>query len=121
LRHGFLVVCRSYLEGDRAKSLEAIEQCLQVQFRDPEARFGLGVFLAKLNEPKRALETISQALEEGYVCHHVLVHHPWLDALRSDAGFPELAGRAAERSSQAQGVFFDNGGDRLLEGQAHRD
>jgi len=119
LRRGFLVVCRTYLEGDRAKSLEAIEQCLQVQFRDPEARFGLGIFLAKLNEPKRALETISQALEEGYVCHHVLVGHPWLEALRSDAGFPELAGRAAARSSQAQAVFFDNGGDRLLENRVH--
>ncbi len=120
LRHGFLVLCRTYLEGDRAKSLEAVEQCLQVQFRDPEARFGLGAFLAKLNEPKRALETISQALEEGYVCHHVLLYHPWLDALRSHAGFPELAGRAAERSSQAQAVFLDNGGDRLLEIQVHR-
>jgi TolB-like protein len=114
LRHGFLVVSRAYLEGDRTRSLEAIEQCLQIQFRDPEARFGLGVFLAKLDEPKRAMETISEALEEGYVCHHALICHPWLDALRSDAGFPELAGRAAERSARAQAVFLDNGGDRLL-------
>jgi serine/threonine protein kinase/tetratricopeptide (TPR) repeat protein len=114
LRHVFLVLGRTYLEGNRAKSLEAIEQCLQVQFHDPEARFGLGAFLAKLNEPKLALETISQALEEGYVSHDMLHYHPWLESLRSHPGFAKLAGRAAERNSQAQAVFLDNGGDRLL-------
>jgi hypothetical protein len=114
LRHGFLVLGRTYLEGDRAKSLEAIDQCLQVQFHDPEARFGLGAFLAKLNEPKLALETISQALEEGYVCRHMLLHHPWLDSLRSHPGFPELVNRAAERSARARAVFLDNSGERLL-------
>ena len=102
------------MEGDRAKSLAAIEQCLQVQFRDPEARFGLGAFLAKLNEPKLALETISQALEEGYISHHMLLHHPWLESLRSHPGFAQLVSRAAERHSQAQAVFLDNSGDRLL-------
>ena len=114
LRRGFLASYRSYLEGDPATTLDAIQQCLQLQFRDPEARFGLGALFAKLNEPKRALETISQALEEGYVCHHMLLHHPWLDSLRSHAAFPELVSRAAERSMRARAVFLDNGGERML-------
>jgi len=114
LLRGFLVAFRCYLEGERDKSLKAIEEGLRMNFRDPEARFGGGVLLARLNEPQRALETISQALEEGYVCYHALLHHPWLDSLRSHPGFPELASRAAERSAQARKVFLDNGGDRLL-------
>jgi serine/threonine-protein kinase len=120
LRHGVLVALRNYLEGERGKSLEAIEGCLRLPFRDPEARFGLGVLLAKLNEPQRALETVSQSLEEGYFCHQILQHHPWLGSLRAHPEFPKLAGRAAERSVQAQTVFLDNGGDRLLGFQMDR-
>jgi len=115
LRHGVLVALRRYLEGERDKSLDAIEGCLRLPFRDPEARFGLGVLFAKLNEPQRALETISRTLEEGYFCHQILQHHPWLGSLRTHPEFPKLAGRAAERSAQARAVFLENGGDRLLE------
>ena len=114
LRQGFVIAFRNYLEGRRGQSLVAIEECLRLNFRDPEARFALAALLAKLSEPQRALQTISQALEEGYVCHHALLHHPWLDSLRSDPGFQELATRAAERSLRAQAVFSDNGGERLL-------
>jgi len=113
LRRAFLASCRTYLEGDRAKSLDTIGQCLELQFRDPEARFGLGALLSKLNEPKWALEALSQALEEGYVCHHMLLHHPWLDSLRSNAAFPVVS-RTTERSVHARVVFLDNGGARLL-------
>lgn len=114
LRHGFLVAFRNYLEGARSKSLEAIEGCLQLEFRDPEALFGLAALLARLNEPQRALETVSRALEEGYICHSILLRHPWLQSLRSNSGFPDLADRAREQSLQAQAVFLENGGDRLL-------
>lgn len=120
LRHGVLIALRNYLQGERDKSLEAIEGCLRLPFRDPEARFGLGVLLAKLNEPQRALETISRALDEGYFCHHILLHHPWMDSLRSHPEFPKLAGRAAERSAQAQVVFLASGGDRSLGVQLDR-
>jgi len=120
LWHGILAAFRHYLEGDNRWSLDAIEQCLGLPFLDPEARFSLGVLLARLNEPERALETILQALEEWYVCHHALLHHPWLDSLRSHPGFPQLASRAAERASQARAVFLDNGGERLLGVQTSR-
>jgi serine/threonine protein kinase len=114
LRHAFLVAFRTYLEGEHDKSLEAIDGCFRLAFHDPEARFGLGAFLARLDRPQRALETISQALDEGYVCYYALLHHPWLHSLRSHPEFPKLAHRAAERSMEAQAVFIENGGDWLL-------
>lgn len=120
LWNGVIVALRHYLEGERDKSLEAIEGCLRLPFRDPEARFGLGALLARLGQPQRALETISRALEEGYFCHHILLHHPWLDSLRSHPEFPKLTDRAAERSVQARAVFLDNDGDRLLGVQMDR-
>ena len=114
LRRGFLIALRTYLEGKRDKSLETIDEAFPMQFRDPEARFGIGVLLARLNKPQRALKTIAQALEDGYVCHHILLHHPWLDSLCSQPGFPELVSRAAEHAARAQAVFHANDGDRLL-------
>jgi TolB-like protein len=110
----FLTLCRTYLEGDRTKALHAVEQCLQTEFRDPEALFGLGLFFAKLNEPRRALETISQALNGGYFCHHMLLHHSWFASFRSCDGFSDLARDAAERSAEARDVFLENVGDRIL-------
>lgn len=110
----FLRMCRTYLEDHRAATLEALEQCLRIEFRDPEALFGLGTFFAKLNEPSRSLEVVGEALAQGYVCHHMLLHHPWFGSLRSHQKFPELAHRAAEQSFHARQVFLDNGGKRLL-------
>jgi tetratricopeptide (TPR) repeat protein len=114
LRHGVLVAYRKYLEGESRKSLDAIEECLRLRPHDPEARFNLGALQSKLNEPQAALKTISQALSQGYICHYTLMHHPWLESLRTHPGFPELASRAAELSSRALAVFLDNDGDRLL-------
>ncbi len=121
LRHAISIAFRNYLEGERGASLAALEEGVKLGFHDPEARFAMGVLQAKLNEPQAALETISQALEEGYVCHYTLLHHPWLELLRTHPDFPELASRAAERRSRAQAVFLENGGDRLLGVQMDRE
>jgi len=111
------VFSRIFLQGDRAKSLEALDGAMElVPFHtsDPEARFRVACLLAKLNEPERALEFLSLALDRGYRCHHALMHDPWLDSLRSHRQFNELVNRAAALSLQARTVFLDNGGDRLL-------
>jgi tetratricopeptide (TPR) repeat protein len=102
---------RTFAEGDRSKSLQALDQALElVPFHtsDPEARFCVACLLAKLNELERALEFLSLSLDSGYCCHYALLHNPWLDSLRSRPRFTELVNRAAKMSLQARTVFLDN-------------
>jgi TolB-like protein/tetratricopeptide (TPR) repeat protein len=117
------VFSRTFLEGDRKKSLQALDQALDlvpVHTSDPEVRFRFACILAKLNEPERGLEFLSLTLDKGYRCHYALLHDPWLESLRPDHRFKELVTRAAEMSLHARTVFRDNGGDRLLGVQVDR-
>ena len=113
----WIVFWRTLLEGDRQKSLEALNRAqaiFPVHTSDPEARFFNGCLLAKLNDAGRALEFLSLALDEGYHCHYALLHEPDLEPLRSHHQFPELVNRATALDRHARTVFLDNGGDRLL-------
>ena len=105
---------RPYLEGDRGRSLEALEQALGSVPTDPEGFFCAACLLARLNETERALELLSVAVDQGYRCHYALSCHPWLDSLRSHPRFQELANRAEVMGLEARTVFLDNDGDRLL-------
>jgi tetratricopeptide (TPR) repeat protein len=111
------VLGRALVEGDRQKSMEALEQVLELtrfHTSDPEARFNVAAYMARLGDIDRALKFISMSLDEGYRCHYALVHDPWLDSLRSAEPFAALVGRAWAMSLQARTVFLDSGGDRLL-------
>ncbi|HUS05115.1 MAG TPA: serine/threonine-protein kinase [Bryobacteraceae bacterium] len=113
----WVVFWRTLFEGDRQKSLDALNRAqtaFPVHTSDPEARFFNGCLLAELNETGRALEFLSLALDEGYHCHYALLHDPDLEPLRSHQLFPELVNRAAALDRHARAVFLDNGGNRLL-------
>jgi hypothetical protein len=97
--------------------MEALERVLELttfHTSDPEARFCVAAYMARLGDIDRALKFISMSLDEGYRCHYALVHDPALDSLRSAEPFAALVGRAWAMSLQARTVFLDSGGDRLL-------
>jgi serine/threonine protein kinase/Flp pilus assembly protein TadD len=108
---------RVSLEGDRKKSLELLDQALELPgplVNDPESHYWIARELANLNESERALNGLSLALDSGYRCHYALLHDPRLDSLRAHRQFTELVMRAAALDLEARTVFLDNGGDRLL-------
>ena len=109
---------RAFLEGDRPKSLEALNQALALDgpaVRDAEGCLFIARALANLSQTDRALDLVSRALDQGYRCHHALVHDPWLEALRSHPRFTGLLERAAALDRRARTVFRENSGARVLE------
>jgi serine/threonine protein kinase/tetratricopeptide (TPR) repeat protein len=113
----YALMWRAYLEGDVKRAVAALDRATErvpIYKHDPEARFLLAEYLAMFGEPDRALEHLSLALDEGYRCHHALVHHCEWDGLRNYPQFTILTDRAAEMSRYAQTLFLDNGGHRLL-------
>jgi TolB-like protein len=113
----WIVFQRTWVEGDRQKSLEALNRAqaiFPVHTSDPEARFFQACLLANLNDTARALEFLSIALEEGYHCLYAMLHEPDLEPLRSDDQFHQLVKRAAAMDHDARTVFLENGGDRVL-------
>jgi hypothetical protein len=103
---------RAYLEGDYRAAVKAFDEGRLVE--DPEARFCDACYFARLQQPQRALELLSQAMEKGYDCHYALLHTAWLDGLRCDSAFQALVDRAAVLDSEARRVFEENGGRQIL-------
>jgi eukaryotic-like serine/threonine-protein kinase len=113
----WVLACRATIEGDIETGREAIGRAMELlpfQDTDPEAAFDVATLLTTLEEPERALQVLSSALDQGYHCHYALLHDPGLEPLRSDTRFTNLLNRASEMSRRTRAVFLDNGGDRLL-------
>src|SRR6185369_9538307 len=68
---------RPFLEGDRGRSLEALDHALGSVPTDPEGFFCAACLLARLDETERAIELLSVAVDQGYGCHYALSCHPW--------------------------------------------
>jgi TolB-like protein len=116
--HLWVVSLRAFLEGDRSKSLEALNHALALDGplgRDAEGCLWIAHDFANLNQTDRALDLVSRALDQGYRCHHALVHDPWLEALRSHPRFTGLLERATTLDRRARAVFRENSGARVLE------
>jgi serine/threonine protein kinase/tetratricopeptide (TPR) repeat protein len=112
----YTTALRLLIEGDRAGSVAAIRQLVDVQ--DPEARFYVARHLAHLGEGEHALAMLDAVVDSGFFCLPALTRDPWLDAVRGTAEFAALLKRAESRHRQAVISFLSVEGDRVL-GVAH--
>jgi TolB-like protein/tetratricopeptide (TPR) repeat protein/predicted Ser/Thr protein kinase len=110
----YLASLRALLEGNREESLQACDELKKATFRDPEGIYYLARQFSFLGEPERALETLSRAINQGFVCYPAMVRDPWLDAIRARTEFADLLRQANDRHREAAAAFVAGGGETLL-------
>jgi hypothetical protein len=110
----FVVVARTWLEGNTAASAEAAGRIVGSGFRDPEGLFYLSRHLARLNEVNPALDLLERVVAGGYCCYPTMARDPWLDSLRKKPAFTRLLKRAEALHREARLAFERLGGLRVL-------
>jgi hypothetical protein len=105
---------RAYLEGDFDACRRAIEGAEHLTRRDAEVLYYTARHLAQINEPERALTTLSRAIESGFLCGSALSSDPWLAPLRSLPEYGQLRQTADQQRGQAHAGFLEAGGPELL-------
>ena len=76
---------RHFIEGNRADCLKAIEEAVAGAL-DMELVFYAARMLARLDEPRWALQGLARASEAGYCGYLQATRDPWLDSPQGGPG-----------------------------------
>jgi hypothetical protein len=109
----FIGAWRAMFEGRRQESLDAAEYSIQ-HYLDPEGVFYMGLIMAHLGEPDRALTVLNHCMDRGFCSVGVIKQNPWFDDLRRKAKFAELLSRAEDLLGTASEAYRCAGGPQLL-------
>jgi len=113
----FVTAWRAMFEQDRRVSLDAAEQCIQ-HYLDPEGVFYMGLLMAHMGESERALNVLSECMEQGFSSVRALRRNPWFDGLRSTAQFNDLLKRGDACFIEFDEIYRSSGGPQVLGAQA---
>lgn len=105
----------SYLRGDRARCLVALEEAQRPDLLDPEVRYYLARQAARLGAIDLATSLLLQSFEEGYWCTIGLRLDPWLESLRTTTQFCRIFEMVEKREAQSRAAFVNAGGERILQ------
>jgi len=103
-----------FLEGDFEKCLHAVDAGKEHTSRDPESLYYMGRQLAQINEVERAVQTLSEVVERGYLCEFALRNDPCFAVLRSSPNSSRVLELAERRCQEAHQAFLEADGPKLL-------
>jgi hypothetical protein len=110
----FMVAARTFLEGDTAQSVAAVNRIVASDFRDPEGLFYLARHLSHLEQVTPALELFERVVEGGFFCFPAMTHDPWLEPLRKKPLFTKRLCQAETQHRSAAAAFAELQGERVL-------
>lgn len=105
---------RAILEGNRAGAIDEIDGFLRSGMRDPESVFYAARHMARLGETQRAIEMISETLEQNFICDFSLAQDGWLESLRRHDLYGQIMEKAGERRRESHAAFVRAGGEVVL-------
>ena len=109
----YLTSLRALLEGDREKSLAAVELAA-ASLQDAEAVFYMARTLVRLGAHDRGVTELRRVVNEGFWCYDTFVRDRWLDPIRGRSDVRELFEETRERVVGASVMFRDSHGPELI-------
>ncbi len=93
LMRAFSSALRATLEGKREEGIAAIERVRTSGFSDGEGLFYLSGIYARLEEPQRACEMLTRAIDAGFLCAPAFETDVYLTSLRATTDWQPLLDR----------------------------
>jgi TolB-like protein/tetratricopeptide (TPR) repeat protein len=101
---------------DRAAANVALERAAEQDFPDPEGVYMFARAMAYAGAVEEAVPVLAAVVARGFVCYEGFLRDPWLDPLRSNAGFVHILRRAEFKAKAAAEIFRAAGGEQILGG-----
>lgn len=109
----YLTSLRAALEGDREKSLAALEAAATLPI-DAEALYYLARTFARLGAGDRAVVELRRVVDGGFWCYDALIRDRWLDPIRSRPEARAALEEARDRAERCRATFVESDGETLL-------
>jgi hypothetical protein len=94
----------------------ALERAAEQDFPDPEGVYMFARAMAYAGAVEEAVPVLAAVVARGFVCYEGFLRDPWLDPLRSNAGFVHILRRAEFKAKAAAEIFRAAGGEQILGG-----
>ena len=114
MMRAFSLALRAAIEGHREEGVAAIKRLQSFGFSDGEGLFYLAGLCARLGEPELAHESLSRAVDFGFVCLRGFETDVYLTPLRSSTAWPPLMDRLNAKRRLVTNEFMRAGGRALL-------
>ena len=109
----FLTSLRALLEGDRNKSLAAVESAT-ARLHDAEAVFYMARTFVRLGAHDRGVIELRRVVDDGFCCYDTFMRDPWLDPIRGRSDVRQLLEETRERVVKTSAMFRDAHGPELI-------
>jgi hypothetical protein len=109
----YLTSLRALLEGDRKKSLAAVESAM-ARLHDAEAVFYMARTFVRLGAHDRGVIELRRVVDDGFCCHDAFVRDPWLGPIRGRSDVGQLLEQTRERVVKTSVMFRDAHGPELI-------
>lgn len=110
------IIHKSYLLGNIAQGLAAVDNLVNTQISDGETIYYTAAYYGLLGDRNRCLELLKKAITAGYFNHRVMASNHYFDLVKQTPEFSDLLSLAKDRHVAFVTQFFP---DRIITVETH--